>query len=104
MSHQFTVETDKSYWAKLRLTGFMTMATNKQIADKFKELGFVDIEVKGSDEVRMASGKWPGQPTTVDLPKEVIFAQSYDPAVDKVPDATHHHTATASDIINNSLG
>jgi len=104
MSHQFTVEPDKSYWAKIRLLGFMTIATNSQIADKFKELGFVDVEVKGKGEVRIASGKWTGVEATVDLPKEVVSAQSYDPAVDKVPEPTHQHTDTASDIISNSLG
>lgn len=101
---QFTVEPNKSYWAKLRLTGFQTMATNGMISDKFEKLGFTNINVKGSGEVRVASGTWTGGNETVDLPQQVVEAQEYDPTKDTVPDFQSAQEDDSSDLISKSLG
>lgn len=101
---QFTVEPDKAYWAKLRLTGFQTLATNGMISDRFKKLGFTNIDIKGSGEVRIASGKWTGASATVDLPEQVVEAHEYDPATDTIPEPKVIVEEDSSDLISKSLG
>jgi len=68
---KFTVETNKSYLATIRLTGFEVMATNYQVGQKLNDLGFRNVEVNGDGDLREASGTWLGVNTTVELPEQV---------------------------------
>jgi len=68
---KFTVENGKSYEAKIKLVGFEVMASNDQVVDKLRELGFSNLEVTGEGDIRDASGTWTGQTATVDLPEQI---------------------------------
>lgn len=61
MQTTLTVRQGKRYRARLRL-GMIegTAASNAMVADKFKALGFVDVEAHGDGRDRWVEGTWPG--------------------------------------------
>lgn len=73
---KFTVEQGKSYEARIKLTGVEAWASNDMIVAKFEELGFINVHVSGSGGSRNATGTWPLQTTTVDMPPQVVHAEA----------------------------
>jgi hypothetical protein len=103
----FTVEHGKSYQAKLLLQGLETWASNEMVAAKFGDLGFVDVKVTGSSNIRVASGTWTGNTATVDLPSQVLQAEELTAntvpyTIDQVKVA--EDDSSSNDEINKSLG
>ena len=41
------------------------------VADKFREVGFTEVEVKGSGRTRNATGLWPHDDASAEVPSEV---------------------------------
>lgn len=68
---RFTVEKGKRYAAKINLGLLQSVASNEMVADKFREIGFTDVEVKGSGRTRNATGLWPHDDASAEIPSEV---------------------------------
>ena len=68
---RLTVEKGKRYAAKINLGLLQSVASNKMVADKFREVGFTDVEVKGSGRTRNATGLWPRDNASAEIPSEV---------------------------------
>jgi cell wall-associated NlpC family hydrolase len=71
LATSFTVHHGRRYRAKILLTGLEQLAGNGQVSDKFTELGFADVIVKGSGSTRQAEGTWTGTDTTVQLDSHI---------------------------------
>lgn len=54
----FTLQRGKRYKTTITLGFVERLATNDVIADKFREAGFSDVEVKGDGGTRYATGVW----------------------------------------------
>lgn len=54
----FTLQRGKRYKTTLTLGFIERLATNDVIADKFREAGFTDVEVRGDGGRRYATGTW----------------------------------------------
>jgi hypothetical protein len=67
----FTVESGKRYRARIRLGFFEGVASNRTIADKLEEAGFVNVVVTGGGRDRVAEGTWPGATTSADMPDQI---------------------------------
>jgi len=67
----FTVEKDKRYRARITLGFVQRFATNEMVAGKFQEVGFTDVVVTGSGRERHATGLWPHQDATAEIPNEI---------------------------------
>lgn len=63
----FTVRHGHRYAATVVLSGLEQFASNDQVADRFKQLGFIDVVVTGSGSARHAEGTWNGADTTAAL-------------------------------------
>lgn len=67
-----TVTKGERYKAKIRLEGFECWASNDEVADKFREVGFTDVVVTGSDSYREAEGTWDGEDNvSAEIPTQV---------------------------------
>lgn len=77
-----TVEPGKRYRAMLSFGMFnpKRFATNEQIAQTFRELGFVDVYVTGDGRERTATGLWAGARMTAELPSEIDEVTEYSGA------------------------
>jgi hypothetical protein len=64
----------KTYKAQISLGFFEAMASNAQIAAKFREVGFQDVVVTGGGATRQATGRWPSVSREVQLPSQVKSA------------------------------
>ncbi|CAN0498802.1 unnamed protein product [Phaeothamnion confervicola] len=49
----------RRYKTKITLYVYQIPANNSQVAAKFRELGFVDVQVSGWGQIRDAQGTWP---------------------------------------------
>jgi hypothetical protein len=67
----YTVRKGKRYRATIRLGLFQSVASNEQVADKFREAGFTNVSISGSGRVRMGMGLWPHADATADVPDEI---------------------------------
>ena len=65
------LEQGNRYRATVILSTWQSWASNETVADKFRELGFTDVEVTGSGSTRSAQGVWPKPDQTVDLPEQI---------------------------------
>jgi len=65
------LEQGTMYRATIELGFLERIASNEVIAEKFREVGFVDVTVTGSGGTREATGRWPLDSRDVDLPKQV---------------------------------
>ena len=63
-----------TYKAEVALGFVEAMASNEQVAAKFREVGFTDVTVTGTGKARTALGTWPNGTREVDLPKQVTHA------------------------------
>jgi hypothetical protein len=68
----FTVRKGKWYLARISLTGFNRFATNRMVAAKLENAGFIDVEVNGSGGTRLALGYWPSEDATAEKPIEIV--------------------------------
>jgi hypothetical protein len=67
----YTVRNGRRYQAKIRLGLFQSVASNEQVADKFRDVGFTDVSVSGSGRDRMGTGLWPHPDATAEIPDEI---------------------------------
>ncbi|HEY8936698.1 MAG TPA: hypothetical protein VIM65_15825 [Cyclobacteriaceae bacterium] len=81
MEHSSNVQLSKGnmYQATLVLGGLEVMASNSQVADKLKELGFSELKVMGVGATRYAVGKWTLPSQTVPIPPQVRNVSKYSP-------------------------
>jgi hypothetical protein len=68
----YTVRKGKWYLARISLTGFNRFATNRMVAAKLENSGFIDVQVNGSGGIRLAIGYWPNEDTTAEKPIEIV--------------------------------
>jgi hypothetical protein len=74
MSNVFTVHHGRSYKAELQLSFFESFASEQQVAEKFEELGFINVVVTGSGSTRYAHGIWNGPDESVPLTDEHVVS------------------------------
>lgn len=55
----------------MQLGTFESFASNDMIAQKFKDVGFVDVSVSGSGKTRVAQGMWSKPSQEAEIPKQV---------------------------------
>ena len=67
----YTVCKGKRYRATITLGFFQRLASNETVADKFREVGFTDVEVSGSGRNRLGKGLWPQEDATAEIPDEI---------------------------------
>jgi hypothetical protein len=69
---KYTVHKGKSYEATIQLSFFQRIASNAAVAQKFQEVGFTGVKVTGSGATRVATGSWPHDDRTADMPSQVV--------------------------------
>jgi hypothetical protein len=79
----YTVRNGRRYQAKIRLGLFQSVASNEQVADKFRDVGFTDVSVSGSGRDRMGTGLWPHPDATAEIPDEKCWRPK--PAIRQCP-------------------
>ena len=67
----YTVHKGRRYAATVRLSFFQSVASNEIVADKFREVGFTNVEVTGSGRTRHAKGSWTHDDVSAEIPDEV---------------------------------
>lgn len=66
----------KKYSAVIKLGMVEQFATNEMIAQKLREAGFTNVDVRGTGSERNASGVWTKETQTItDLPKQITSIQ-----------------------------
>lgn len=83
-AQNFTVRHGHRYAATIVLSGLEQLASNDQVADRFKQLGFIDVVVTGSGSTRHGEATWNNADTTapldshlhnvIELPAEAVVA------------------------------
>ena len=68
---KYTVRKGKRYRATIRLGLFKSVASNEQVADQFREVGFTEVSVSGSGRERRGKGLWPHPDATAEVPDEI---------------------------------
>lgn len=68
---RFTVEKGRHYRAKISLGSLQSSASNKIVADKFREVGFTNVAVTGNGRTRYARGLWPHDDAAAVIPSEI---------------------------------
>jgi hypothetical protein len=68
---RFTVQKGKRYQARINLGLLQSVASNDMVADKFREVGFTNVVVTGSGRTRDATGLWPHDDASAEIPVEV---------------------------------
>lgn len=66
------LEKGEKYWGSVRLSFVESVASNDRVAQEFRDLGFTDVQVQGSGQVRTATGVWNGGNQEFELPQRVI--------------------------------
>jgi hypothetical protein len=74
----YTVQNGKRYRAKIRLGLLQSVASNEQVADKFREAGFTEVSVSGSGRARQGKGLWPHADATAEVPDEIASVEELD--------------------------
>ena len=67
----FTVQKGKRYQATIELGLIQSVASNEMVADEFRKVGFTDVSVTGSGGTRHATGLWPHDDASAEIPSEV---------------------------------
>ena len=67
----FTVEKGRHYRAQISLGPLQSSASNKIVADKFREVGFTNVAVTGNGRTRYARGLWPHDDAAAVIPSEI---------------------------------
>ena len=65
------------YQATLILSGFEVFASNRQVADRLKEIGFTGVIVTGHGSRRYAVGTWTQPSQVVQVPQQVRNVSQY---------------------------
>lgn len=68
---RFTVEKGKRYRATIELGLLQSVASNEMVAEEFRKAGFTDVDVTGSGGTRHATGLWPHDNASAEIPSEV---------------------------------
>jgi hypothetical protein len=74
----YTVQNGKRYRAKIRLGLLQSVASNEQVADKFREAGFTNVSISGSGRERMGTGLWPHSDATAEVPDEITSVEEFE--------------------------
>lgn len=61
----------KRYRGTVELAWYQTIASNEDVAGKFRELGFEDVQVRGSGSVREGEGTWGKDDAMIDRPQQI---------------------------------
>jgi len=67
----FTVHQGKRYRATIRLGVFQSWVGNETVAGKFRDVGFTEVEVKGSGRNRWGKDLWPLPDASAEVPPEI---------------------------------
>jgi len=78
---EYTVHQGKRYAARIYLNLFESMASNEEIARRFRLVGFIGVSVDGSGSERIARGLWVGDTTTTKLPSQIVEVKELDDEV-----------------------
>jgi hypothetical protein len=68
----YIVRKGRRYQATITLGLLQSVASNDLVADRFREAGFVEVEVTGSGRTRVGQGLWPHDDASAEVPDEVI--------------------------------
>ena len=68
---KYTVRNGKRYRAMVLLPFLKAWVPNEMVADRFREVGFTEVDVAGSGRQRLAQGLWPNPDATAELPDEI---------------------------------
>ena len=71
----YTVQKGKRYRATIKLGGLKRLASNDMVADKFREAGFIEVDVSGSGHERQGQGLWPHPDAAAEVPDEIIAVE-----------------------------
>ncbi|MFN7703350.1 MAG: hypothetical protein ACK5OS_01920 [Chryseotalea sp.] len=66
-----TLTKNTKYQADIFLSALEQFATNDMIKSKLTQVGFKDVVVSGTGKSRNATGIWPGETVTADIPTQV---------------------------------
>jgi hypothetical protein len=67
----YTVRKGKRYQATITLGLLQSVASNEMVADRFRDAGFIAVEVTGSGRTRIGHGLWPHDDASAEVPDEV---------------------------------
>jgi len=67
----FTVRRGKRYQATILLNWIERLANNEIVAQKFRDLGFSDVQVLGRGGTRSAQALWPVRDATAEIPPQI---------------------------------
>jgi hypothetical protein len=67
----YTVRKGRRYQATITLGLLQSVASNDMVADKFRDAGFLEVEVTGSGRTRVGQGLWPHDDASAEVPDEV---------------------------------
>jgi hypothetical protein len=74
----YSVRKGRRYRATIALGLLQSVASNDMIADKFREAGFADVEVKGSGRTRIGQALWPHDDASADIPDEITSVEEIE--------------------------
>jgi hypothetical protein len=69
------------YQAVVTLTGLQSIATNSQVEDKFRELGFTNVSSAGNGNKRLVKGTWSQEDQTIPMPDQVSDVRTAIPSL-----------------------
>ena len=69
---KFLLERNTSYHASILLGTLEAFASNNQLAEKLKAVGFGDVKVEGTGSKRLAIGVWKNPTQNVEVPPQVV--------------------------------
>jgi hypothetical protein len=75
--HASTIRQNKRYMAEIKLNFVERIASNATIAERLRNVGFVDVTVSGSGSDRIAEGTWPLSDATVELPTQIKSVKEF---------------------------
>jgi hypothetical protein len=68
---KYIVQNGRRYQAMVLLPFLKAWVPNDMVADRFREVGFTEVDVAGSGRRRLAKGLWPKPDATAELPDEI---------------------------------
>jgi hypothetical protein len=71
----YTVQQGTRYRATIRLGFFQSVASNQQVADKFTEVGFTEVNVTGNGRNRTGTALWPRPDASAEVPDEITSVE-----------------------------
>jgi hypothetical protein len=74
----YTVRKGRRYRATIALGLLQSVASNDMIADRFREAGFADVEVKGLGRTRTGQALWPHDDACADIPDEITSVEEIE--------------------------